>query len=362
MKKIVCFSSSLSGGGAQHQMAILANLLYEKGYDVTVATYNKYADRYKVRQGIKRIEIPARGSNLKKLFIISQWIRDCNADCIISYRSPVNFILLSSLLFFKKPKIIVGERNLTILAGLREKVNHLFLYRFASYIVPNSYSQAEYLKSLNKKWSKRVRVITNYTELNYYTETKVPILQPLRIGVFSRFSKQKNCIRFAQMVSELKTQGYNNFVIHWFGDQMKKEGVWDENFVEFRELVDKLAINDICKLHPSTDAVKEEMMQCHVICMPSLYEGFSNSVSEGICIGRPMLVSNVSDNHLMVEEGVNGFLFNPYSIDSMVKAFIKMLNTNQQELEKMGRESRKKAEILFDKEKFISQYINLIEK
>ena len=274
----------------------------------------------------------------------------------------MNFILLTSLLFFKKPKIIVGERNLTILAGLREKVNHLFLYRFASYIVPNSYSQAEYLKSLNKKWSKRVRVITNYTELNYYTETKVPILQPLRIGVFSRFSKQKNCIRFAQMVSELKTQGYNNFVIHWFGDQMKKEGVWDENFVEFRELVDKLAINEICKLHPSTDAVKEEMMQCHVICMPSLYEGFSNSVSEGICIGRPMLVSNVSDNHLMVEEGVNGFLFNPYSIDSMVKAFKKMLNTNQQELEKMGRESRKKAEILFDKEKFISQYINLIEK
>lgn len=36
MKKIHCFTESQAGGGAEHQMNILAGLLAEKGYDVTL--------------------------------------------------------------------------------------------------------------------------------------------------------------------------------------------------------------------------------------------------------------------------------------------------------------------------------------
>ena len=34
-KSIVCFTESMAGGGAEHQMSFLANFLVEKGYNVS---------------------------------------------------------------------------------------------------------------------------------------------------------------------------------------------------------------------------------------------------------------------------------------------------------------------------------------
>ena len=75
-----------------------------------------------------------------------------------------------------------------------------------------------------------------------------------------------------------------------------------------------------------------------------------------------MLVSDVSDNGMMVEDGVNGYLFNPYDVQDMADAIEKMLKLSSKEREEMGKRSRKKAEELFDKEQFIGSYIDIIEK
>jgi len=42
MKRITCFTSNLTGGGAEHQLTILSNLLAEKGYDVTIVTKKEF--------------------------------------------------------------------------------------------------------------------------------------------------------------------------------------------------------------------------------------------------------------------------------------------------------------------------------
>ena len=63
----------------------------------------------------------------------------------------------------------------------------------------------------------------------------------------------------------------------------------------------------------------------------------------------------------MVEDGVNGFLFDPTSIDSMVSCFKKFFSKSRESIIKMGMHSRMKAEKLFDKDNFINAYIKLIE-
>jgi glycosyltransferase involved in cell wall biosynthesis len=95
--------------------------------------------------------------------------------------------------------------------------------------------------------------------------------------------------------------------------------------------------------------------------LPSLFEGFSNSIAEGICCGKPMLVSDVSDNRIMVHDHENGFLFDPNDVDSIVDAFIRFFSLDTSEMTMMGHKSREIAESLFDKEAFIESYINLIE-
>ena len=88
MKRITCFTSNLTGGGAEHQLTILSNLLAEKGYDVTIVTYNNIPDHYVLDKRIKRILLNVDGKNniIKQLIIhIRLIVSSVIGLCQISY-------------------------------------------------------------------------------------------------------------------------------------------------------------------------------------------------------------------------------------------------------------------------------------
>ena len=73
-----------------------------------------------------------------------------------------------------------------------------------------------------------------------------------------------------------------------------------------------------------------------------------------------MIVSDVSDNSIMVQNGENGFLFNPYEekeIAYAIKHFILFPIDKRRE---MSTKSRQRAETLFDRNAFLSRYLSLI--
>ena len=98
------------------------------------------------------------------------------------------------------------------------------------------------------------------------------------------------------------------------------------------------------------------------MCLASFFEGFSNSLSEYICCGKPVLCSNVCDNSTIVEDGVNGYLFDPYNIMDIVQAFRKVYSLSTNQREEMGTKSREMAVVKFSKKTFVNKYIKLIEK
>lgn len=353
----------MAGGGAEHQMAFLTEMLVEKGYDVTLVTYNGIPDFYVVDERVKRVELSVKGNRLKKWYCIYKYFKNHKTDCIISYREQMNFILLLAVLF-QKVKVIVGERNTTV--GTPTKYGWLnihYLYNRAAYIVPNSYTQKKYIDSQNNRLAKKTITIINYTDTEVFKQTKLPAMGGgFRIGVFARFYPQKNYKRFAYMLAKLKKEIGTSFHVTWYGNQYNKEKELSSGYIEFSTLIKELEIDDIISLAPSTKDVPSEMESFHAICLPSLYEGFSNSIAEGICSGRPMLVSDVSDNSLMVHEGKNGFLFNPLDIEDMANKFKRLINLGYDDLVDMGNVSRKIAMELFDKNRFIDSYIKLIEE
>ena len=97
------------------------------------------------------------------------------------------------------------------------------------------------------------------------------------------------------------------------------------------------------------------------MCLPSLWEGFSNTLSEYICCGRPVIASDVADNGVMVKEGINGFLFNPTEVTEIVSCFENYFSLPDEKTDQMAHESRNIAEELFSKEKFANSYVQLIE-
>ncbi len=361
MKKITCFISSLASGGAEHQMAILASLLSDHSLDVTLVTCLDEPDGYDVSPMVKRVKLRSRKGHWGPALESFKYFLQVKTDCIISFRERMNLVVLISALFRKKIKVIAGERNLTVgPPSWTGKINQLLLYNRADHIVTNSYSQASYLRNLRKKWENKVCTIINYTDLDVYKPSPEPESdQILIIGVFARFSPQKNCTRFIQMTSLLKKQTSKKFKVIWLGHRLGEANeLYYNSFIENLRRYD---VEDVIEVHEPVRNVNEWMSRFHAICLPSLFEGFSNSISEGICSGKPMLVSNVSDNCLMVKDSFNGFTFNPLSIEEMLSAFIRFFGLNKKERETMGRNSRLLAEQLFDKRRFVGDYLKLIE-
>lgn len=362
MKQITCFITSLSNGGAERQLAILASMLAEKGYDVSLVTFSGDEDEYSYNSKIHRVRIQHSGSNISKLLSIFKYYLSVKTDCVISFGARVNFLAIIPLFFRKRVKIIAGERCATF-EGMTwyKKLNYRCLYKRADYIVPNNYTQKKEIEQLYPYLLPKTHVITNYTDLNQYTVHKNPQNQIIRVGVFCRYAKQKNYLRFAEALKTLKETSDMPFHVDWYGNS--KVGSEDNpEFLSFSKLVDDYSINDIITLHGRASNVAELIPVFDVLCLPSLGEGFSNTISEYICCGKPVVCSDVADNSIMVKDGVNGFLFDPNKTEEIAKALKRIFTLGKDKREQMGHESRIIAERLFDKDKFIASYIKLIEE
>lgn len=363
MKKIVFLGSGLSSGGAEHQCAQLMNMLSEKGYDVTYSSFGEVEDHYYVSQRVKRVYLGQGQSAKLKVLAVEKYLLGVKADVVFAFSQRLSCMTLFPMLLRPGIKVISSERNFTI--GSPDKFEKILMktgiYRRANYIVPNNYSQGRYLSEKMPSISKKIHVITNYTDVNIYTASPLPNNEIPQVGIFCRFESQKNFHRFVEMLGTLKQRNAPAFHVHWYGNHSFKSEGQVSYFEKGLALLKKYNAEDMLTIHEPTREVSKLVPSFDVMCLPSLHEGFSNSISEYISCGRPVICSDVSDNSVMVHEGENGFLFNPLNVDEMCRAFTKYLNTSANQRNAMSMRSREIAEELFDKEKFISEYIKLIE-
>ena len=361
-KSIVLFINTLSSGGAEHQLVLLADGLAERGYDVTITTFGDVEDHYQYSSSVHRDRIAPGKSGPVKMLAIWRYFFRVKADCVIGFGQRVSrhFILPLMLRSRKKVKAIAGERYLT--RGKRSRkvrTMQYFLYRRADYIVSNSYAQRKNILMKMPQYEGKTITIINYTDTTVYQVTPLQNGETLKIGVFARYAVSKNCLRFVESIRRLVNRTQQKFVVEWYGNQHEK----GETNPFYREVLDKVkeyGLDDYLVLNDHVQDVAKAMSQYDAIAQPSLGEGFSNAIGEAICCGKPCLVSDVSDNSVMVKDGVNGFLFDPQNEESIVEAFLKYFNLSSEEKQAMGEASRKRAEELFDRDRFVNAYVKLI--
>lgn len=361
MRKIYCIVPSLSSGGAERQLCILMEQLAAKSYDVTLITYSNREDMYPLSNKIHRIKI-IRKSKVKTLLSIFKLFKGLEKNSlIITFGMLNNMITILCNLFFKC-RILAGERNFSVKTTWKEMTLFL-LYIKAFSIVANSHSQEIYIKKHAPWLRKKTTCIINYTNLNVFRPIKELQNNENKqvIGIFARFNPQKNYKRFVEAVMMVVNSGYKNFVFKWYGNMTGANNSSNYYYVDFLNLIENNGLSTFIELHNHTKEVVQCINYCDAICLPSLFEGWSNSISEAIACGKPVLASNVSDNHVMIEQDVNGFLFNPTSSIEISNAIIKYLNLSESQKVKMSVASRKKAEQLFDLNKFTEKYIEIIE-
>lgn len=355
MKKILFINSSLGSGGAERQMVKLIELINTHDITPHVLTYCDLKDDYPNNASMTRHNVRFSGKMSRNFKLLFEIIK-IRPKVILSYCGDPNILACIYKLLNWRCKVIVSERNISSLPLSRREKMMYFLYRFVSLIVSNSKSQEKLLKDLYPNLAKKIITIHNYTELPDSCATFHSPQIP-RISLFARYHPQKNIIGFIKAVSRANEKVKTPFVCEWYGRDSASDGrtSYREHCIgEAKKLgVDNIAFNDF------TDNTKQVMMESDVICLPSLKEGFSNTLSEAICYGKPILASNVSDNSLFAENGVNGYLFDPNDVNDIADAIVRIIE-NVDKFEEFGRNSYRKAQALFDKDAFIDSYINIL--
>lgn len=356
---MLCLIDSLGAGGAQRQMVGLASFLRERGYDVVVAFYHFemfYAD-YLISKGVPYVYLKKAEQNSLRLFQIAKYIRNENPDVVISYLDTPNICACFARMFNRGFKLITSERNTSQRTEKKEQIRFNF-FRMADFVVPNSYSQAEYINKTFPFLSKKVVSIPNFVDLVYFTppiekkRTDIPMVM-----VVASIWESKNTLGFIEAVGMLKAKDYK-FHVNWYGKDVSNI----DYFNTCQQKIVELGVGDYLELKEKTAQIRDRYQDANYFCLPSFHEGTPNVICEAMACGLPIACSDVCDNSRYVTDGENGFLFNPKDTSSITNALEKLLSLDVNEYDAYCRCSRQRAMHNFSMERFVESYIKLIEQ
>lgn len=188
-------------------------------------------------------------------------------------------------------------------------------------------------------------------DLNYFYPTSLPA-KPIFL-MLSRLVADKGVIEYCEAAKEIRTK--------FPGAIFQLAGSFDPNpsGLKYNQLEKYIDNKDIEYLGYSDD-VRALLNNCRFYVLPSYREGTPRSVLEAMSVGRPIITTNTTGCKETVEDGVNGLLVEIKSIKSLVSAIEKMLNFNNNKINKMAHESTKLAREKYDVRKVNEHIIEIL--
>lgn len=349
---------SLASGGAQRQFVALANGLVERGYGVTIFCYHDmpfFLPTVDHRIGVK-IAYGKYGL-LRKFNMLVDVVRH-KADVSVSFLETPNLLNLVLVGVSRRTPRIVSERNIDAADPPFRKKVILTLYRFANRVVANSHYQSKLLRERSSIRS-RVSCIINNVDTRRFSprEELLPERPRFRGIVVAKYSEQKNTFFLIDWASKYPDRGLE---LNWYGSEVPcEQGSNQTLYSRAKAKIARLGIVGLELNGPAT--MIENLYREHdFLCLPSFYEGTANVICEAMACGLPIICSAVSDNPMIVEEGINGFLFDPKSIESFDKAVEQFVRLTPAQRQEMGSRNREKALSVFSTKRFLDQWEALI--
>lgn len=356
MKKIVCLIANLGSGGAERQLCNLATLLSRDGYDVEVWCYQ--AENFYLpllhEAGVKYRYIAEANDPKRRIWSIHKALKAAAPDTVIAYLDTPSIIACISKLLGGRYRLIVSERNTTQRLTLRERIK-FWLYGAARYIVPNSVSQGEYIRTNHRRLASKLRVITNSLDTERFSPADSKCGDTFRLLGVGRVTPQKNLLRYIDAIAELRRRGLS-IEVRWVGNQADREYM-----ASCRERIAKHNLQDIFTFATPTADIVCEYRNATAFCLPSIYEGYPNVLCEAMSCGLPVACSRVCDNPYIAKEGVNGTLFDPYDINDIADGIARLYDMCSSSYDRITKENRQQIVANNSNEEFLARYKALIE-
>ena len=131
--------------------------------------------------------------------------------------------------------------------------------------------------------------------------------------------------------------------------------------VDKEDLIEWTA-NDIVYYHGFKRDVRPYIAKSDCIVLPSYREAIPRTITEGMAMGKPVITTDTAGCREAVEVGINGFLVDVKSVDSLKQTFEKFIQLTSDQRHEMGEAGRQKALNEFDDRKIASAIYSEIEK
>lgn len=356
-KKILLLIDNLGAGGAQRQLVGLANMLKDKKKQVQVVVYQDipFYLPFLQENDVDYKFLKAAQNKYLRLYHVYKAIRRYGPMWVIAYLDTPCIIACLCKLLGLNFKLLVSERNTSQKLSLREKIK-FSLYKVADAIIPNSYSQEEFIYRHYPLLKDKMTVIPNFVDIEYFKKDGLRKRKGIpEILIIATIWQSKNTLGFIDAVKILKDRDIK-CRLKWFGKIEAYQRYISKCELKIREY----QLEDYIKLYNKTENIKEMYLGADYFCLPSFYEGTPNVICEAISCGLPVACSNVCDNERYVQTGINGFLFDPNNPEDIAEKILSLISLTDNEYLKMSENSRKIAETYLSESRFIHSYISVI--
>lgn len=356
--RIVILLESFTFGGAERQACVLAGEFKRRGHQVCVATYHR-DDFYRFlleRENVEHHFLGGRGK-VSWAANVRRFLRTHGQDVVLAFLAgPSAYAELAGL-----PRrswgLVVCERSTGVVNRSWVKT---YLHTFADYVTVNSHAARLAIGEANPRLRPKLVTIYNAVQIDAFGQLTGVAARPdkIRLIVPARFDRNKNPRGLLLALQVLHAaQPSLRLRVDWYGDQKADPEVVRET----RDGLTGLGLEGVLRLHPSADNIHGLMSQADAVLLPSFYEGLPNAVCEGMMLGKPILMSDVCDARNLVQEGINGYRFNPHSPAAIADAIAGFAGLAPEERSRMGKSSRARAEKLFDVNTVVEHYLRILK-
>ena len=361
--KITFVTSTLTSGGAERVISLLANNFSERGYEVEMIALTSISpDYYSLNPKVKFIHADkvSKGGLPGELWWFRRHIKKEQPDVVIAFMEAVYEFVLLALLGTKVPVISSERKDPATLGPLRKILRWILLPTAKAHVVQTQHIKNYYSKRIQKKThiiynpvNEKVFNDNENDDDNDNPELKIKDERLNRIISVGRLYPQKNQKMMIEAFAKIAPK-FPEWSLVIYGEGPERD------FLESLVSSFKIQVSSRISLPGRCETVIEEVAKSKVFCLSSDYEGMSNAMIEALCVGTPVISTKVSGTDELIRDGENGLLVDIGDTEGLALAFEKLLS-NQELREKIGIEGQKLA-TQFKTDTIVDQWEKLVHR
>lgn len=361
-KTLTFVTSSLTQGGAERVISILANQCADMGANVSVIVIReKNVHTYYLSDKVKCYHIHTKYNKLKiiqRIYAIRKIIKNENVGVLVPFLSIVSLYTLVASIGLKKriimseradPGVSIFEKNMTWKDRIGILIKKAGLFRLADYVVFQTPDAKNYYSENIRRKSCIIPnpIDTENLPIPYKGEREK------RIVAAGRFSEEKNFSMLFKAFAIFHEQ-HPEYILELYGDGLLRN--------QFELLCRKLGIQNAVKMPGFIKDLPIAINKAAMYISTSNHEGLSNAMLEALGMGIPSIVTDcpAGGSKMIINHGVNGILIAMNDKQGLINAMDRIVSDDK--YAEMLSLNAVKVREFYSKDKIAERWLKLVNQ